>query len=28
VNPLLFLAGFWGTVVGFVTGQQRYSQNK
>ena len=26
VNPLLFLAGLWGTVVGFVTGKQRYSQ--
>ncbi len=28
VNPLLFLAGLWGTIVGFVTGKQRYSQNK
>jgi GT2 family glycosyltransferase len=28
VNPLLFLAGLWGTVVGFITGKQRYSQNK
>lgn len=27
-NPVLFLAGFWGTLVGFVTGRQRYSQNK
>ena len=28
VNPVLFLTGFCGTVVGFVTGRQRYSQNK
>jgi GT2 family glycosyltransferase len=28
VNPLLFLAGFAGTVLGLVTGHQRYSQNK
>ncbi|MFN7138673.1 MAG: glycosyltransferase family 2 protein [Limisphaerales bacterium] len=27
-NPVLFVAGFWGTLVGFVTGKQRYSQNK
>ncbi len=27
-NPILFLAGFWGTLLGFVTGKQRYSQNK
>lgn len=28
VNPILFLAGLWGTIVGFVVGKQRYSQNK
>ncbi len=28
VNPALFLIGWWGTFVGFVTGKQRYSQNK
>ena len=26
--PLLFLAGFWATAVGFITGKQRYSVNK
>lgn len=28
VNPMLFLVRFWGSVVGFVTGKQRYSVNK
>jgi len=28
MNPLLFLAGFWATVVGFITGRQTYSVNK
>jgi GT2 family glycosyltransferase len=28
VNPLLFLVGLWGTIVGFITSKQRYSQNK
>jgi len=28
VNPLLFIVGLWGTIVGFITGKQRYSQNK
>ena len=28
VNPILFLIGWWGTFVGFVTGKQRYSLNK
>jgi hypothetical protein len=27
-NPVLFLAGFWGTLLGFITGKQRYTQNK
>jgi GT2 family glycosyltransferase len=27
-NPLLFLVGFAGTVLGLATGHQRYSQNK
>lgn len=28
VNPCLFLAGFAATALGFITGRQRYSQNK
>jgi len=28
LNPALLVAGFVGTGVGFVTGKQRYSQNK
>jgi GT2 family glycosyltransferase len=28
VNPLVFLTEFWATVVGFITGKQRYSVNK
>jgi hypothetical protein len=28
VNPLLFLAMLWGTIVGLVTGKQRYSVTK
>jgi GT2 family glycosyltransferase len=28
LNPLIFLAGFAGTVRGVLTGKQRYSQNK
>jgi hypothetical protein len=28
VNPALSLIGLWGTIVGLVTGKQRYSQNK
>ena len=28
VNPALFLVRFWGSLVGFITGKQRYSVNK
>ena len=28
VNPALFLVRFWGSLVGFVAGKQRYSVNK
>jgi len=28
VNPLLFFVALWGTGIGFITGKQRYSQNK
>lgn len=27
-NPALFVISWWGTFLGFVTGKQRYSQNK
>ena len=28
VNPLVFLTEFWATVMGFISGKQRYSVNK